>query len=71
MSNNPVLDATARLARAHNRHRYDAQEIRAAKQAVTEAKLRRAVEEALMAEPPLEPEAIVAIAQEMLKAAGR
>lgn len=53
MSDNPVLDATARLARVHSRLKFDPVEDAAARRGITEAKLRRAVGEALAAFPPL------------------
>lgn len=52
MSKNPVMTATAHLASAHAAK--DPQKIAAARQELAEAKLRRAVQEALAAFPPLD-----------------
>lgn len=60
MSDNPVLVATARHGRAIKTG--DPAKIAEAKQGITEAKLRRAVEEAVAAFPPLSEEVKVAVA---------
>lgn len=58
--NNPVLVATARHAGACQTG--DLENIADAKRGITEAKLRRAVEEALVASPPLTDEVKSSIA---------
>lgn len=63
MSNNPVLSATARLAHAHARTKQDPAEIDQRRRELTEAKLRRAVDEALAADPALTAETRESIAR--------
>lgn len=61
MSSNPVLDATARYAGACQTG--DPEKISEAKKALAEAKLRRAVNEALTHFPPLTDEVKSSIAR--------
>jgi hypothetical protein len=67
VSNNPVLDATARHAAECNRRNPDPEKIAEAKKAITEAKLRRAVEVALAAFPPLSEETKASVAHLLTK----
>jgi hypothetical protein len=60
MNTNPVLDATLKLARTTKTK--DPAKIAEAQKALTEAKLRRAVGEALAAFPPLSDETKASIA---------